>query len=191
MGFFWINIYWVLTIIFYISSFVNIRNVYKYHSNTGGISQATSAIGRWYIENDMLMNAFKSDVITFSGKKSFDHPHSITTADTNLTCSKFLTALGVTFNRFLKSDSFVSNTVSFGKFPLHALYHLRSTLGHKLCATVARAVALSKLDCCNIILWGASATNIDRLQKVQNKLARVATRSSRRSHKQTIDEEGG
>jgi len=28
--------------------------------NTGDISQATSAIGRWYIENDMLMNAFKS-----------------------------------------------------------------------------------------------------------------------------------
>jgi len=65
-------------------------------SNKDDISQATSSIGRWYIENGMLLNSFKSAVITFCGKKSFDHPHSITIADTNLTYSKSLTALGVT-----------------------------------------------------------------------------------------------
>jgi len=133
-------------------------------SNTDGISQATSAIGRWYIENGMLKNVFKSDVITFNGKKSFDLPHSITIADTNLTRSKSLTALGVTFDRSLKCYSFVSKTVSACNFHLCALYHLWSTLGPKLCATVARAVALSKLDYCNSILCEASAVNIDKLQ---------------------------
>jgi len=131
----------------------------------------------------MLTNAFKSHVITFSGVKSFDHPHSITIADTNLTYSKSLTALGGTFDRSLKWDSFVSKTVSACNYHLRALYHLRSTLGPKLCArvfhictsTVARAVALSELDYCNSLLCGASAANIDRLQKVQNKLAWVAT----------------
>jgi len=126
--------------------------------------------------------AFKSDVITFSGKKSFDHPHSIAIADTNLTCSKSLTALGVTFDRSLKWDSFVSKTVSSCNFHLRARYHLRSTLGPKLCATVARAVVLSKLDYCKSLFCGASATNIDRLQKIQNKLSWVATGSLRRYH---------
>jgi len=110
---------------------------------TGDISQAASAIG-WYIENSMLMNAFKSDVITFSGKKSFDHLHSITKADTNLTCSKFLTALGVTFDRSLKWGNFLSKIVSSCNLRLRALYHPRSTVGPKLWAIVARAVALSK-----------------------------------------------
>jgi len=93
-----------------------------------------------------------------------------------------VTALGVTFDRSLKWDNFVSKTVSSSNFHLCALHHLRSTLGPKLCATVAWAVALSKLDYCNSLFCGASAENIDRLQKVQNKLARVATGSPRRSH---------
>jgi len=70
------------------------RTTHKQGSyNTGYISPAISAIGRGYIENGMLMNVLKYDIITFSGKKRFDHPHSITIADTNLTCSKPLTAL--------------------------------------------------------------------------------------------------
>jgi len=82
----------------------------------------------------------------------------------------------------LKWGNFVSKTVSLCNFHVHALYHLRSTLGPKLCAIVARSVAVCKLDYCRSLLCGASATNIDRLQKVQNKLAQIATGYPRRSH---------
>jgi len=57
-----------------------------------------------FIENGMLMNAFKSDAIIFSGKRGFVHPHSITIADYSLICSKSLTALGVTFDRLFYSS---------------------------------------------------------------------------------------
>jgi len=128
------------------------------------------------------MNAFKSDELTFSGKKSFDHPHSIAIADTNLTCSKSLIALGVTFDRSLKWGNFLSKIVSSCNLRLRALYHPRSTVGPKLWAIVARAVALSKFHYWNSLLRGASVANIDSLQKVQNMLARVATGSPRRTN---------
>ena len=47
---------------------------------------------------------------------------------------------------------------------------------------VARAIALSKLDYCNGLLCGTSVANLRRLQKVQNKLARIATGTARRAH---------
>jgi len=83
---------------------------------------------------------------------SFDHPYS-----KNLTCSEPLTALGITFDRFLKWDSFVSKTVCSCNFHLRSFFYLRSKLGPKLCAIVARTVALSNLNYCNSLLCGVSA----------------------------------
>jgi len=47
--------------------------------------------------------------------------------------------------------------------------------------TVARAISLSKLDYCNGILTGISKGDLNRLQLVQNRLARIATNTARRA----------
>jgi len=39
-----------------------------------------------------------------------------------------------------------------------------------------------RLDYCNAVLYGTSSANIDKLQRLQNSLARVVTNTRRRDH---------
>ena len=48
--------------------------------------------------------------------------------------------------------------------------------------TIACAVVSSRLDYCNSLLAGVSGANLDKLQRVQNALARVVTGTRRRDH---------
>jgi len=47
--------------------------------------------------------------------------------------------------------------------------------------TIAYSIVMSKLDYCNSLLYGAPKTTVDKLERVQNVLARVVTQSGSRS----------
>jgi hypothetical protein len=48
--------------------------------------------------------------------------------------------------------------------------------------TIASSVIGPRLDYCNSVLYGASIANIDKLQRVQNSLARIVKRVRRYDH---------
>ena len=50
------------------------------------------------------------------------------------------------------------------------------------CHNIVRALLLSKLDYCNILLNGISKKDLKRLQMLQNKCARLVCMKSRREH---------
>ena len=56
---------------------------------------------------------------------------------------------------------------------MRALRHIRPLLTTDAAKTIASAIIDARLDYCNSILYGSSARYLDRLQKVQNQLARV------------------
>jgi len=92
-----------------------------------------------------------------------------------------LTAFGAILDSKLFGTAFVTSKVQSCNYHLRALLHLRPVLGHKLCLTVARVIGLSKLDYCNGLLTGISKGDLNRLQLVQNRLARIATNTPRRA----------
>jgi len=56
---------------------------------------------------------------------------------------------------------------------MRAFRHIRPLLTTDAAKTIASAIIGARLDCCNSLLYGSSAWNLERLQKVQNQLARV------------------
>ena len=48
--------------------------------------------------------------------------------------------------------------------------------------TIACSIVSTRLDYCNLLLYGTKASNIKKLQRVQNSLARVAAKSNWRDH---------
>ena len=52
--------------------------------------------------------------------------------------------------------------------------------------TVACSIVSTRLDYCNSVLYGVSAQNIQRLQKVQNSLARVLSGTKKREHTKPV-----
>ena len=68
------------------------------------------------------------------------------------------------------------------QFHIRALRHTRQSLSKEMTCHVACAIVGAKLDYCNGILHGISTTNINKLQQVQNTLARVVTGGRKYDH---------
>ncbi|XP_067685301.1 uncharacterized protein [Haliotis asinina] len=58
----------------------------------------------------------------------------------------------------------------------------RPTLATETTATLARSLILSRLDYYNSLLVGISGDQLNRLQKIQNRAARIITRTKLHSH---------
>ena len=65
---------------------------------------------------------------------------------------------------------------------LRDLRRIRDTLDFATASTIATALVHSKLDYCNSLYYGLPAYQIDRLQSIQNSLARTVCRTSKFSH---------
>jgi len=61
-----------------------------------------------------------------------------------------------------------------------------STVYTELAVTRACSLILTGLDYCNSVLYGASASSIQVLQRVQNNVARIVLQAPRRSHAQPL-----
>jgi len=70
-------------------------------------------------------------------------------------------------------DRRVSSVVSSCNFHICALCHIRPCLTLDAAKSVAVSIVGSRLDYCNSVLCGTSQRNLDRLQRVQNSLARA------------------
>jgi len=80
--------------------------------------------------------------------------------------------LGVTIDQF---DQHVQNVCKSAYYHICALKRIRSSLSSDMARTVVSELVNSRLDYVNSVLYGTSAANISRLQRVQNALARVVS----------------
>jgi len=66
-----------------------------------------------------------------------------------------------------------TNVVRACTYHARALQHIRPLLTVDAAKTIASAIVGARLDYCNSLLLGTSEYNLDRLQRVQNRLAHV------------------
>ena len=81
--------------------------------------------------------------------------------------------LGVTIDHHLTFNTHAQNICksSYYYYHIRALKHIRSSLTIDMAKTVACALVNTRLDYANAVLYGTSAANIAKLQRVQNALA--------------------
>ena len=91
-------------------------------------------------------------------------------------------SLGITIDDTLSFSRHVNDVVKSSSFHLRALRHIRRWISEDTAKSIATAAVAGRLDYCNSVLYGSSAANIQRLQRVQNSLARVVTRARRSEH---------
>src|SRR5258708_6385613 len=66
-------------------------------------------------------------------------------------------------------------------FHIRALRHIRPCLTASSAATLVCSIVGSRIDYCNSVLHGTSGHNLDRLQRVQNSLAKIVFQKNYRS----------
>jgi hypothetical protein len=149
------------------------------------LEECTIAVSDWFTRNGMLLNPDKSEALLVARKRNAEKVgcgNSVRVAGSDITFSVQLKSLGVTLDQQLSMDRQVSNVVRSSNHNIRALRHIRPMLDKAVANTVACSIVSTRLDYCNSLLYGTSAHNIQRLQRVQNSLACVVSGAKRRDH---------
>ena len=84
--------------------------------------------------------------------------------------------LGVTLDSHLTFNSHISSVCNYAFYHIRALRHIRKSLTDEMAKAVAVYLVQSCLDYAYSLLYGISKTNLNKLQRVQNSLARIVLR---------------
>ena len=103
-------------------------------------------------------------------------------AGSTVALSSKIKLLGVTLDGNLNFDDQVKNVCIASFFHNSALRHIRPSVTEEMANVVACALVQSRVDYANSLYIGMSSVNFDKLQLVQNKLARVVTLTRKRDH---------
>jgi len=128
----------------------------------------------WFWQNNLLLNPDESEVVYLGTRQRLcDLPSKICVAGCDITSSDTVKILGVTLDSTLSFHTHVNNVVRSRNFHLRALCHIRRSLPCNIAKTIACCIVGSKLDYCNSLLFNIPTSTLQKLQRVQNNLARV------------------
>jgi len=123
----------------------------------------------------------KSEAIWFSiRQRSAPLPpvSSVNISGSVIPISNTVKTLGVTLDSHLSLNHHVSLLCKSAYFHIRAFRHIRSVLSDDIAKSVAVSLVSSSLDYANSLLFGISASNLHKLQRVQNTLAKIVVNNS-------------
>ena len=89
--------------------------------------------------------------------------------------------LGFVFDYHMNMDLHITKLCKSINWQIRNLYRIRKYIDQETCANIVRALILSRLDYCNVLFNNIAQKNVDRLQRLQNKCARLVFLTPRRT----------
>ena len=157
-------------------------------SKLQALHDCATAVRRWCLENGLLLNASKSDAACFGTDYQLRSASDITLtmSDVELPLSPHIKSLGMLLDSRLTFSDHVTSVVKSCNYHIQAIRHIRSIISRDNAQTLACSMVNSRLDYCNALYYGAPASTINRLQRVQNSAARAVMSVSRRTHTDSL-----
>ena len=139
------------------------------------ISRCVEDINSWMIRHKLKLNPDKTEFFTvsFSNHKTVLHDVSFHIVDDIIPQSSTLRNLGVVFDQQMNMDQYISKLCQTINWQIRNLYRIRRYIDQETCANIVRAMLLSRLDSCNVLFNNIAQRDLDRLQRLQNKCARL------------------
>ena len=155
-------------------------------SQIASIESCTQRVHDWLLNNGLHLNPSKSEAIVFYNPKSLaalaESIGTVSVAGSPIKLQTSIKNLGVYLDSKMSFDKQLSDTCKACYFHIRALRHIRASLTTEASKTIAAAIVGSRLDFCNSLVAGTSVSNLARLQRVQNTLARVVAQKPRFCH---------
>jgi hypothetical protein len=132
--------------------------------------------------NFLVLNPSKTEFMLFGTPQQLSKPNEqclSISSDISVTPASSMRNLGVVFDEHLSFHEHITKISKACFFHIRDLRRIRQFL---TASTIGSALVQSKLDYCNSLLLNLPSCEIDRLQFVQNSLARAIFRSSKYSH---------
>jgi hypothetical protein len=154
-----------------------------WNEKIGSMELCLSSVYAWLSSNYLALNTNKTEVILLGTSKQVGALNSLVgnvdVAGSSIPMSTKFKTLGVTLDQQLSFTDHVQSVTNSCWYHIRALRDIRPLLNTDSATMVALGIVGSRLDYCNSLLYGISAENIGKLQRIQNTLARIVTSSSR------------
>ena len=154
-------------------------------SSLDTLSCAFSNVQSWMESNKLLLNPSKTEFLllgTSAQLKKFESINSVTLGDSIIQRNSCARNLGVIFDSSLSFTNHVNSVCKSVHYHIRDLYRIRHLLPKPVLIQLANALVSSRLDYCNSLLFGIKKSNLQKLQRVQNSLARVVSKTPKFQH---------
>ena len=133
------------------------------------------------IGNKLSVNPDKTEYLLFNSK-NINVLVSINLNLNTISPSECAKNLDVIFQSDMSMDKHISSFVKTCFHQLREFCHISNFIPKSAAIIFANAFIHSRIDYCNSLFYGLPKYSINRLQKIQNSVARIVTRTSRSSH---------
>jgi len=136
-------------------------------------------MSRWFIENALLLNPTKTEAVVVGRSHQrvcqVNKSQGVWVAGAHVPFTDAVKLPGVTLDSTLSVDKHIVDGTRCCHYHIRAVRHIRPLLILDAAKAMAVSIVGCRLDYCNSVglLYGMSQANIDKLQRVQNILARV------------------
>ena len=146
------------------------------------IEKCIDELKEWMSANYLQMNDSKSEILPVipRHKTNMTEGLRVRVGSDYVTAVRHVKNRGVYLDRHLDMTTQVSRTISTCSLHMRNIAQIRRYLTRPTTERVVNALITSRLDYCNSLLFGTLASNINRLQRLQNSVARLVTRQARR-----------
>ena len=143
------------------------------------IARCIAEIRQWMRAKFLKLNDDKTEIMLFGSfhqlkKVTID---SISIGEVSINLSSMVRNLGTLLDPNMSMVTHISSICSSAHFHLQNISRIRPFLSEKATEQLVRAFITSKLDMGNSLLFGLPEYQIDRLEKIQNHAARLATKT--------------
>ena len=140
------------------------------------LSRCISHLQQWMASNMLKLNSDKTEFFVAASPRVLNRLEDTLTLNIGsmkISAARKVKNLGVFFDSSFSMSNHVSSICKSVNFHLRNLWRIRKYIDHDTCHHVVRSFITSRLDYCNSLLFGITQGEIHRLQKLQNRAARL------------------
>jgi len=149
----------------------------EFHSNITHLQNALQQISSWMTANLLTLNSPKTEFLLIGLKQQLSKIHN-----SSLTTTHSARNLGFIFDEHLTFSDQISALSKSCYYHIRELRCIRPYLDFKTASTIATSIVHSKLDYCNSLYHNLPNHQLNRLQQIQNSLARAVVKAPKSSH---------
>ena len=135
----------------------------------------------WMNLNKLLLNPSKTEFLLFGTKQQrlkFSDLTNLSLSNDIIPVSSSARNLGFIFDSDMSFSDQINSLSKSCHFHVRDIRRIRHLLPLSTATALANSLVSSKLDYCNSLYSGISQTNLNKLQRIQNSLARVITNTT-------------
>ena len=135
--------------------------------------------------NKLLLNPSKTEFLLIGTKQQrlkFSDLTNLSLSNDIIPVSSSARNLGFIFDPDMSFSEQINSVSKSCHFHIRDIRRIRHLLPLSAATALANSIVSSKLDYCNALYSGISQSNLNKLQRIQNSLARVITNTSKYQH---------